>query len=1236
MMVTPHHNRSPNRLINQTSPYLLQHAYNPVDWYPWNQEALSKAKADNKPILLSIGYSACHWCHVMERESFENEEIAKLMNQSFVCIKVDREERPDLDDIYMQATLAMNQGNGGWPMTVFLTPDQQPIFAGTYFPPTDRWGRPGFSTVLKKIAEGWEKDESDILASAARFTAQLQQAMRVSSSLTVGQDQLDAAVAQYAEHFEPQYGGFGNAPKFPPSTGLSFLLRQYAHTHDDQILHMVTQTLDAMAAGGMYDHIGGGFARYSTDDRWLVPHFEKMLYDNALLAFTYLEGFQVTGNSEYRRVTTETLDYILREMTAPEGGFYSATDADSEGVEGKFFIWRPEEISTIIPDAQEAKLFCAYYDITDEGNWEGNSIPHTPRSLDDVAREQSCTPDTLRDIIERNRPVVYHARLQRVGPALDDKVITAWNGMMICSMAEAARVLTQPRYLEAATKAADFLLNHLSRPDGGLFRTYRAGKTHLNAYLEDYAYVIEALINIYEAAGEEKYLTQAVRLADRLIADFSDTQHGGFFTTANDHETLILRTREGPDGATPSGNAVAALTLARLSFHFDRADYQEAATSAIRAYGRHIAQIPRGFAKTLIAVDLLIQRPVELALVGVPGDSGYEQLCQTAHRFYLPHRVIGYHNPDGPASHHPLLHGKTLVNGQAALYICRNFTCRAPITDYEQIGPHLQQSTNPNSTTPEGSSSPILAAAGIPGKATPTGTATYVSRILASDIQLRPSTHGFTNLGDTGLTTSRIGFGGYRIDTGDDIFHEALTKAILEGCNLIDTSTNYADGGSEQLIGSVLAQLIREGKLRREEIIVVSKIGYIQGQNLKQAESREKSVQPYPEVVKYGDGLWHCLHPDFLADQLIRSLDRLGLATLDVCLLHNPEYFLSDAKNRNPDMAPGTLKDLRREFYRRLQQAFAYFEGQVQAGRIQYYGVSSNTCTANPKDPEATSLSHMIEVAEAAAHDADLSAHHFRVLQLPMNLYEAGALLVPNTGHDHTQTVLDVAQPEHIAVLVNRPLNAIPSKKAGMLRLADPVIDSIETSFDNQCHIVRDLEVEYRSTLASHIPYSGKGVQPKDFFPWADELPKVRVQLQSLEHWEQIESHMIGPHINQVVHVTSKHLTGEHALAWQTWRDRYFPELLTLLRIMKNQAAGKNRERAQIISKLMDPFLPQDKKNESLSRKALWTVASTPGVTCVLNGMRSPEHVTDALGILSWEPLTEPQPIFLAIATATQ
>ncbi|MGB0910665.1 MAG: thioredoxin domain-containing protein, partial [Nitrospirales bacterium] len=495
-----------NQLIHETSPYLLQHAYNPVDWYPWNHEALTRAKHENKPILLSIGYSACHWCHVMEHESFENNEIASLMNAHFINIKVDREERPDLDEIYMQATVAMNQGHGGWPMTVFLTPDQEPIFAGTYFPPTDKWGRPGFSTVLQNIAAGWEKDQESITKQATRFTSRLRDSIRVTSPMTVGQTEIETAIEQYTKDFDPTHGGFGQAPKFPPATGLSFLLRQYHQSNDEPTLRMVKKTLDAMAGGGLYDHIGGGFARYSTDDRWLVPHFEKMLYDNALLAHTYVEAYQVTQDEQYRRIATETLDYILREMTSAEGGFHSATDADSEGVEGKFFVWSPQQIRAVIPNTEDAKQFCAYYDITDEGNWEHQSIPNTPKTLEQVATELDCSPEDLWATIERVRPMVYQARLQRVPPGLDDKIITAWNGMMIRAMAEASRVFGHQRYLDAATRAADFLLTTLAQPGNRLLRTYRKGKAHLNACLEDYAYLAEALIDLYEAGASERYL----------------------------------------------------------------------------------------------------------------------------------------------------------------------------------------------------------------------------------------------------------------------------------------------------------------------------------------------------------------------------------------------------------------------------------------------------------------------------------------------------------------------------------------------------------------------------------------------------------------------------------------------------------------------------------------------------------------------------------------------------------
>ncbi len=1218
--------RSPNRLIHETSPYLLQHAYNPVDWHPWGPDALTKSRESNKPILLSIGYSACHWCHVMERESFESEQIAALMNEHFVCIKVDREERPDLDEIYMQATLAMNNGQGGWPMTVFLTPEQEPIFAGTYFPPADRWGRPGFASVLAKVAEFWRKDPDGLRRQASDLTKQLKQSMQVASPVSVGEADLDAAVGQYADEFDSQFGGFGRAPKFPPATGLSFLLRHHHRTGDAQALTMVTRTLDAMAAGGMYDHIGGGFARYSTDERWLVPHFEKMLYDNALLAGIYIEAWQATGDRNYRRVAAETLDYILREMTSPEGGFYSATDADSEGVEGKFFVWSPEEIQAAVPNEDDATRFCAYYDITPGGNWEHKSIPNTPEQPETVASHLKISPKELQATIDRVKPLVYAVRARRVPPGLDDKILTAWNGMMISAMAEGARVLGDSRYLEAAEEAADFLLRTIKRPDGGLYRTYRAGKAHLDACLEDYAWLAEGLVDLYEAGAHEGYLDEAVRLIERILADFSDVQNGGFFTTSQDHESLILRSREGPDGATPSGNAVAASVLARLSFHFSREDFREAASNAIRVYGRQMTRYGRAFAKSLCVVDLLLRGPVELAFIGNPAEPGHEALRTEVNRRYLPNRIIAHHDPQGPDPDHPLTRDKTLVKGKAALYVCRNFSCQIPVTDPALIEAALAEQQQAGSA---GLAKPI-ASLQLAGPATPSGTAAYASRMLArlgDAVQ-----HGFTTLGSTGLTASRLGFGGYRTSMEEADHRQALVDALGGGCNLIDTSTNYMDGDSEKLAGSVLTELVKNGELKREEVVVVSKIGYVQGQNLKRAEAREKSGKPYPEIVKYGEGIWHCLHPDFLADQLDLSLNRLGLQTLDVLLLHNAEYFLSDAAHRGQKDLPA----LRKEFYRRLQAAFEYLESQVAAGRLQYYGVSSNTSTTEPNDPEATSLSNMLAAAQAASAAVKSRACHFRVVQCPMNLFESGAALTPNTGPDGKQTLLDYARAENIAVLVNRPLNAMPSKHGGMVRLAEMPIEETGVTFEAQCGVVARLEDEYRRDLAQLIQWSGQGTSPQDYFRWAEELTRLRPKVQGFEHWDQIEDQMIAPHLSQVLHALTRHFTQTQTEKWQQWQARYLPQLLLLLKEMRREAGLKSREKTVAISKILESFLPMARLGEPFSRKALWVLVSTPGVTCVLNGMRTPAYVQDSLEVLGWPLLPDVRKVYEAVKASVE
>ena len=674
--------RPSNRLARSTSPYLLQHAHNPVDWYPWGEEALERARLEDRPILLSIGYSSCHWCHVMERESFENDRIASLMNEHFVCVKVDREERPDLDDIYMAATLAMNHGQGGWPMTVFMTPRQEPFFCGTYFPPEDRYGRPGFGTLLERIARVWKDDRASLDEQGSKVAEFLRANADAPLSGEPGVEACDVFEEQCGAEFDSRFGGFGTAPKFPPHQALLVLLRRGARDDESRARFMATTTLDAMAAGGIYDHVGGGFARYSTDREWLVPHFEKMLYDNAQLVRAYVEAFQVTKDANYERIARETLDYVLREMTSPDGAFYSATDADSEGVEGKFFVWTRAEVENLLGE-KDAAPFCEYYDVTEHGNWEERAILNTRFTVEDVAKRSDLTPDALRSILERGRRILYEARSKRVPPGLDDKTLTSWNGLMIGAMAEAGRAFRDDRYVAAAERAASFLWsNH--RRDGRLLRSSRGGVAQGEAFLEDYAFLANALIDLHEARGAAglPWLEHARDLGEAMV-DLFRAPEGGFYSTSRYNETLLLRHREGHDGAIPSANASAALALARLSVHFDRASFRDIASKAINAYGAGIDRQPRAFPTSLLALDFLREGAIEIAVVGDPGDVRTQALEAALADTFLAHRVIA--RGDGSATTHPLLRGKSLVNGAPAAYVCSNYACDLPVTTAEAL-----------------------------------------------------------------------------------------------------------------------------------------------------------------------------------------------------------------------------------------------------------------------------------------------------------------------------------------------------------------------------------------------------------------------------------------------------------------------------------------------------------------------------------------------------------------------
>ena len=650
----------PNRLAKETSPYLLQHRDNPVDWYPWGEEALARAREEDRPILLSVGYSACHWCHVMERESFEDADTAAYMNEHFVNVKVDREERPDVDAIYMEALQSMT-GQGGWPMTVFLDPDAIPFYAGTYFPPDEGRGMPSFRMVMEAIVDSFERKRGDLRERAATTRARLGAIGEIEPSPDLPDEaEMAETIAQLIATADREHGGFRGAPKFPPASALDLLLSRGE-------TEVVEGTLDGMLAGGIYDQVGGGFARYSVDAVWLVPHFEKMLYDNALLARAYLHGWQNLGHQRYRRVCEQTLDWMLAEMRGPEGGFYSALDADSEGEEGRFYVWAPAEIRELL--GADAGAVIEFYGVSERGNFEGANILHL------AAGVEAEPPPGL----DAARRTLYEARAKRVWPGLDDKRLTAWNALAISALAEAGAVLGRADYLDAARRCAEFVLDSLRDGDGRLLRTYKDGDARLNAYLEDHAFLLEALLTLYEASFEGRWFEQARELADTMIIRFGDPERGGFFSTSADHEELIARRKEIGDHPIPSGNSAAALGLLRLAALSGEREYETQALDVLRLFAKPATQHPETFAHLLRALDFHLSPTKEVALIG----DDLTDLAATVHSSFRPHLVLA----GGPAGTEqpPLLQQRTLVDGRPAAYACEHFTCKTPVTSAEAL-----------------------------------------------------------------------------------------------------------------------------------------------------------------------------------------------------------------------------------------------------------------------------------------------------------------------------------------------------------------------------------------------------------------------------------------------------------------------------------------------------------------------------------------------------------------------
>lgn len=677
-----------NHLANEKSPYLLQHAHNPIDWYPWGEAAFAKAREEDKPVFFSCGYSTCHWCHVMERESFEDETVAALLNNYFVAVKVDREERPDVDHIYMAVCQAVT-GQGGWPLTIVMTPDKKPFFAGTYLPKHAMYGRPGLLEVLSMLKEQWDQNRDKIEEIGEKLAHSLQHRPAQVEPGQLSVETLEQAVAQLLSDFDPNYGGFGPAPKFPTPHNLLFLMRHWRRTGDKKAIAMVVKTLDAMSRGGIYDHLGYGFARYSTDNKWLAPHFEKMLYDNALLCYAYVEAYQCTGDPDFARIAEEIITYVMRDMTSPGGAFYSAEDADSEGVEGKFYVWKLAEITAVL-GPELGQLFADVYDVTAAGNFEGENILNLiEQDLYDYAARHSLDINELEAKLADARARLYQEREQRVHPFKDDKILTAWNGLMIAALAKAGRVLQREEYAKAAERAINFIFAKLTAEDGKrLLARYREGNAAYLGYVDDYAFMLWGLLEVYETTFNPKYLRQAIALSADLKELFWDQENGGFYFTGNDGEELLMRQKEIYDGAMPSGNSVAALALLRLGRLTENAEYIGMAEKLFSCFSSEISRYPRAYTYFLLALDYYLTPPSHIVIAGAKQDPNVQAMLALAGQSFMPATTVVYNDPDYQADNWelvPVAAGQGAVNGQATGYICENFACRKPVHTVEEF-----------------------------------------------------------------------------------------------------------------------------------------------------------------------------------------------------------------------------------------------------------------------------------------------------------------------------------------------------------------------------------------------------------------------------------------------------------------------------------------------------------------------------------------------------------------------
>ncbi len=1189
--------KKPNLLAREASSYLQSQAYRAVDWHPWTPASLEKAHRLHKPIFLSIGYSSCHFCHQMDSECFDDSSIAKVLNEHFICIKVDREERPDLDEAFLEITSAFTGGQRGWPMTIFLTPDQKAFFAGSFFPLEDEKESLGFRSLLQRLTLIWKQQPHNILQQAKKLATHVNSARPKVSDYPIGDQEITDAVRYYLKNFDLRYGGFTKAPKYPPHGAMSLLLRYYKQTENSQVLHLVCKTLDCMYKGGIYDHLGGGFSRYSIDEKWLVPHFEKMLYDNALLIPIYLDAYLITKNPLYRTVATQTADFVLRELANPNGGFYSSLGAGPEGEEGHFYLWSYEEVKESL-SKEEFEAFSAAYKLEAQGHCKGKILINRLH-ISDLTGFHSALLEQEKKLIKTAIHKLFKKRQNRTKPFRDDKIIVSWTALMTYALARLGCALGEAKYSDAAEKAAFFLLRSMRDEHGLLFRLYRRGKRQQPAFLEDYAFLCLAYLELYECGKSERFLQESFALAEAMMRLFRDPKTGLFHTSSSEHTgSPFVPHQDGTDGAIPNPNATAAFVLAKLSHHLDRPDLCTTSKKALSAIGKSIHLYPHLYPTSLSVVDFHLDCPLNISCVGHDEEERMEDLLQKVHGVYLPNKIVAHFNWGKKViSASPILQDKQLVNDKPTAHVCRGTTCFKPVNTPEKLGELLQTHHSPTRSNIFG----FL----LTGKASSTGTHQYAS--------FHPKV-SFNNTAQD-LCLCPIGFGSRKVFEHDSQHRRALELALLSGCNVIDTAANYTDGSSEHCVGLVLREMIEKHQIERSQVFLMSKAGYVQGKALDAALEEKEGEVAFPEMEQIDESCWYCMHPQYLSSQLHQSRARLQVETIDAFFLQDPEQYLL-----NPKYSLLPLRELRQRFYKQIEKSFTFLEKAAAEGTIQYYGISSNNLALPSNHREKVHLERLVEVAKKVGGEN----HHFRFVQLPLNLLEAQAIT-------QSDAITQCASSEGISLFARRPLNAVYEEE--MVRLSH--FEKKELSLDFERHVQWGvaLEDEWKTTIAPFIHLPEGLPLPSQLFNWAQALHDLRKQQLNFLDWSHLEEEQITPQLTYLFQLIEQNIQRNEPLynVWIDWKKRYMLALQPLIQFLRDRSMNQSAFQSLCIDQVTSRLLPPKTQEALLSQKTLRVLTKTPGVTCVINSMHTPKYVQDSLAALELPAPDDVMPIYRAL-----